>query len=82
MTKKDVLKVIALLAIAFVAVAMFSYARVDLGMSLQEINEVLQQWLESASLFAVLIWSQLLVVGLVWGTYQLCLIRRENSRAK
>lgn len=61
MKLKDELKVLLMLAVAGGVVALYCYARVDLGMSLEQINAKLQEWQGTAISFTALIWLQIIV---------------------
>ena len=50
MSHKDVIKVILMLAFAAAVVAAYCYARVDLGMTVEQVNVTLQSWFEDSML--------------------------------
>lgn len=79
MSAKDVLKVLAILALIVAAVAMFCYARVDLGMSLEDINQTLKQWAGKMTTLSVLIWSQIIVAGVASLGYRIWRHRVETA---
>lgn len=61
MSSKDVLKVLTMLAVVFAAVALYCYARVDLGMTQVQVNQQLEQWVRKTSMLSMVIWSQIIV---------------------
>lgn len=70
-----------MLGFAVAAVALLCYARVDLGMTHEQINQTLEQWIGKTSIFAVLIWSQVFVAVLAGVACRIWRLRAENSRA-
>lgn len=82
MSLKDVLKVLVMLAAAGVVVALYCYVRVDLGMSLEEVNQTLEQWTRKATTLTILIWSQIIVAGVAGLGYRIWRHRVETACAK
>lgn len=80
MSKKDVWKVMAMLSFAVAVVALLCYARVDLGMSQEQINQQVQQWVGKTSTFAMLIWSQIIVAAVALVGYKTWRRRADNAR--
>lgn len=77
MTLKDTLKVLILLGVALFVVAVYCYARVDLGMSLEQINSRLEHGIGTVSTFALLIWSQIIVAAVAGLAYRIWRHRSE-----
>lgn len=71
MSKSDALKVLVELLIAGCVVALICYARVDLGMSWEQVNAQLKQWLGVTSMIAMAIWSQIIVAVVLFVGYKI-----------
>lgn len=69
MSKGDVRKVLAMLAGALTAVALICYARVDLGMTQDQLTQLLAKWSGDLWSLAILVWSQILVAGVAIAIY-------------
>lgn len=80
MSMKDVLKVLVMLGVAVAVVALYCYARVDLGMSLEQVNQRLEQWVGTSWNFVLLIWLQLFVAGAAGLAYKIWRHRSEVRR--
>lgn len=61
MTKSDAIKVMLELVFAVSVVAALCYARVDLGLSWDQINNRLQSWTSEIGNILLLIWLQIIV---------------------
>ena len=71
MILKDALKVLVMLTLAVGVVAALCYARVDLGMTQEQVNQQLEQWIGKTSMVAMLIWSQLIVAAIAGVGYKI-----------
>lgn len=78
---KDVLKVFVLLVAMVAGVALYCYARVDLGMTLAQINALLERSLSSVSMWAALIWSQIFVAVVALLIYRVFRYRAESEKS-
>lgn len=79
MKLSDALKVMVMLCFAVGVVALFCYARVDLGMTQEQINSQLDQWLGKVSTWTILIWSQILVAAICGLAYKIWKHRRATQ---
>ena len=77
MSRKDVVKVLIMLAAALAVVALYCYARVELGMTLDEVNAKLEAWTKSIGQTALVIWT-VIIVGAVGSMVSLWLRSREH----
>jgi heme/copper-type cytochrome/quinol oxidase subunit 2 len=80
MNSKDAMKVLVMLAVAVAVVASYCYARVDLGMTLAQVNQALEQWLSKASQITILIWGQIIVAAIAGLVYKVWRHHKETSR--
>jgi len=71
MSLKDVLKVLVMLAAAVAVVAALCYARVDLGMTQDQINQQVEPWLGKVSMVTMMIWSQIIVAAVAGLSYKI-----------
>jgi hypothetical protein len=78
MSRKDVLKVLIMFAAAAVAVALFCYARVDLGMSLEQVTAKLEAWTDSIGQAAIAVWT-VIIGGALWSIVSLYLRSRAGA---
>lgn len=77
MKLKDVFKVLVALAVAAAVVAAFCYARVDLGMTQEQINQQVEQWIGAGSMLTMLIWSQIIIAAVAGLGYKIWRLRSE-----
>jgi len=77
MNTKDTSKVLVMLGFAALVVAAYCYARVDLGMSLGQINNHLEQWIGMISPLAMMLWSQLIIAAIAGLAYRIWRHRSE-----
>lgn len=77
MSLKDILKVLVMLFVAFAVVALLCYARVDLGMTPEQVNQQLKQWIGKTSMLAMLVWSQIIVAAIAGLGYKIWRHRSE-----
>ena len=82
MKRSDFLKVLLMLALAVVAVGLYLYARVDLGMSNERIVSALSVLTESTWTFAIVIWLQIAVAAAALAGYKICRHRRSMSASE
>lgn len=82
MKSSDVLKVLLLLAIAIGVVALILYARVDLGMSQEQVNAELQKGTDLMSTITIAVWSQIAMAILVFIGYRIKRYRADVARAE
>lgn len=82
MSVKETMKVLVMLAVVVGAVALYCYARVDLGLTQEQVNHVLEQWQGQAITWTVLIWSQIIVAAVAGLAYKIWRHRVESARAK
>ena len=82
MSVKDALKVLVMLALAVAVVALLVYARVDLGMTQEQVNQTLEQWIGEVSTLAMLVWSQIIVAAIAGVAYRIWRRRAERTRAE
>lgn len=80
MSAKDALKVLVMLAVAVAAVALLVYARVDLGMTQEQVNQTLEQWIGEVSTLTMLVWSQIIVAAIAGLAYRIWRHRTESAR--
>lgn len=80
MKSSDISKVLLMLGAAVAAVALFLYARVDLGMSQGQVNAELQKYTDSMSAFAIAIWSQIALAVVVFIGYRIKRYRADVAR--
>lgn len=77
MSLKDALKVLVMLAVAVAVVAVLCYARIDLGMTQEQVNQQVEQWLGKVSMLTMLIWSQIIVAAVAGLGYKIWRHRSE-----
>jgi len=82
MKTSDVFKVLLMLTGAAGVVALFLYARVDLGMSQEQINAELQETTDSMSDFAIAIWSQIALAVVVFIVYRIKRYRADVAHVE
>lgn len=82
MKRSDFLKVLLMLALAVVAVGLYLYARVDLGMSNERIVSALSVLTESTWTFAIVIWLQIAVAAAALVGYKIWRHRRSMSASE
>ena len=71
-----------MLAVAVGAVALYCYARVDLGMTQDQVNQKLELWQGQAFTLSALIWSQLIVAAIAGVAYKVWRHRSESAGSK
>lgn len=71
MKSNDVLKVLLMLCVVVAAVALYLYARVDLGMSQEQINSAVQENTDSISTLAIAVWSQIALAIVLAAGYRI-----------
>ena len=84
MSRKDVWKVLVLLSIAVVVVGLYCYARVDLGMSLEQVNAKFDSCLHSlwgiAALVLVVILTPWIAKPFIDGVFERAASRQAEHR--
>lgn len=77
MSLKDTLKVLVMLSVVVAVVAALCYARVDLGMTQEQVNQQVEQWVGKVSTLTMLIWSQIIVAAAAGLGYKIWRHRSE-----
>lgn len=82
MSLKDAMKVLLMLATAVGAVALYCYARVDLGMTQDQVNQALGLWQGQALTWTALICVQIVVAAFAGVAYKVWRHRSESVGSK
>lgn len=80
MRTQNGLKVVVMLGFAIAVVALLCYARVDLGMTQEQINQTLGQWVAEISTLTMLVWSQIIVAFVAMLGYRVWRVRPDTDR--
>lgn len=79
MRASDIRKVVLLLVLALAVVALYCYARVDLSLSLADLQARLASWSANAWVITLTVWSQLAIAGLAGLGYRARRHRLETT---
>lgn len=60
------MKALTLFVLIAAAVAAYLYARVDLGMTIEDVNQTLRSVNDDLSVFALAIWVQIFLAAAMW----------------
>lgn len=82
MSARDSWKVLAMLAFAVAVVALYCYARVDLGLTQEQVNQVLHPELSALASGALLIWSQIILAVGAGLAYHVWRHRADGARVE
>lgn len=82
MSTKDIWKVLIMLAVSIAVVALYCFARVDLGMTQVQVNQTLARWEGNAWVFALVVWGQVILALIAGLAYRIWRYRAEQANAR